>query len=118
MDVKRVEWISNFVSNSGGQQSERIQSLRLERLLGGAAAFCDIAQDHGVTDLLARPVWLIRIGLVHLATLNNQRHDVKVDESIGRIKNLHIAADRSAALGEGVPIETAHPFFELFPDRF
>ena len=108
------------MSHAGGQQGESVQAFRLERLLGGTPAFGDIAQDHGVADLLAgrcaRPFQNGCIG--GLAPLHDQRHHIKINEAIGRIENFHVATDGPAALGERTPIETAHPLIELFADRF
>ena len=48
--------------------------------------------------------------------LDHQRHDVKIDEAIFRIKNFHVTAQRSDALGKRSPIEAANTFVEPFSD--
>src|SRR5206468_10099240 len=53
-----------------------------------------------------------------LAVFNYQRHDVKIDEAICRIKNFHVATYRTATLGERFPVETADALVETFPDGF
>jgi hypothetical protein len=50
------------------------------------------------------------------AILDHQRHDVKIDEAIFRIKNFHVATKRFAALGKRPPIKAANAFVEPFPD--
>ena len=51
------------------------------------------------------------------AALDHQRHNVKIDEPIRRIKNLDVPADRGAALGQRFPLQAAHPLIEAFADR-
>ena len=48
--------------------------------------------------------------------LNHQRHDVKIDEAIFRIEDLHVTTERSAALGQRSPIKPANAFVEPFSD--
>ncbi len=50
MDVERVERIADLVRDPGGEEGERRQSFRLDRLLGRAPVLRDVAQDHGVAD--------------------------------------------------------------------
>src|SRR5438034_9840385 len=133
MDVKRVERITNLVRNTGGEQRERMQSLRLNDLLCGAPTLGDIAQDHGVANLFAvvgggDPIRCFTerghvstygvSGSGHgpsLAVFDHQRHDIKIDETICRIKNFHVATDRPAALSMRLPIETADVLVEPLP---
>src|SRR5207244_7272981 len=51
-----------------------------------------------------------------LAMLDHQRHDVKIDEAILRIKNFHVMADWPATLRQRFPIETLDTFVERFAD--
>src|SRR5205809_1135558 len=134
MDVQRVERITDLVCNAGGEQRERIQSLRLNDLLCGAPTLGDIAQDHSVANLFTvagdgdpircftkrYPVSTYGVsGSSHgpsLPVFDHQRHDIKIDETICRIKNFHVATDRPAALSKRLPIETADALIEPFPD--
>src|SRR5262249_61933306 len=50
------------------------------------------------------------------AMFDHQRHDVKIDEAIFRIKNFHVSTERSAALSKRSPIEAANTFIEPFSD--
>src|SRR5438105_15097352 len=95
--------------DSGGEQSQGIQALAFNCFLGGATAFRDIAQNNGVANLVARSVPLH----IFCPMLDDQRHDVEVDETIRWIKNFEIARHWPATSGEGVPIQSAHPLIEL-----
>src|SRR5207302_3808104 len=53
MNVERVQWVANLVGNAGGEQSERVEPLRFNRLLFSPAAFRDIAQNNCMPDLRA-----------------------------------------------------------------
>ena len=46
VNVQRVKRITDLVRNACRQQHQRIQTFRLNRLLRGAAALSDVAQDH------------------------------------------------------------------------
>ena len=50
MDVKRVQRIADLMRDAGGEQSERVEPLRLDRLFSGAPRLGNVAQNHGVTD--------------------------------------------------------------------
>jgi hypothetical protein len=50
------------------------------------------------------------------AVLDHQRHDVKIDEAIFRIKNLHVTTERSATFSKRFPIEATSTFVEPFSD--
>jgi hypothetical protein len=101
MDVKRIERVSNLVRYPSRQQRERIQSLGFDRFLCRASALGDVAQNHGMTNLL-RCSRRSRAGNTvpasRIARFDYQWHDVKIDEPIRGIKNLHIPADWSRAL--------------------
>ena len=76
-------------------------------------------------DLFARAAWPAggrrgdqrRLDLIigRLA-LDHQRHAVKIDESVGRIEDFHVAADRAFAR-ESVPIQPANPLVQTFAER-
>ena len=118
MDVERVERIADLVGNARGEQGERIQSLRLNDLLRRAPALGDIAQDHGVANLFAVAGTVSISGVsdsshgASLAVFDHQRHDVKIDEAICRIKNFHVPTDWPAALSKRFPIETEDALVE------
>src|SRR5438105_4407798 len=95
--------------DSGGEQSQRIQALALNRFFRGATAFRDIAQDNGVADLVTYSVGLH----IFCAMLDYQRHDVEVDESIRWIENFEVARDWPATSGQRMPVQTTHPLIEL-----
>src|SRR6266581_9776973 len=97
------------------QQGERIQSLALDRFLRCAPALGNVAHDDGVADLLAVAAVVGRGIFISVhPRLDHQRHDVKVDEPVSRIKNLEVAGNGTTAVGERVPIEATHSFVELF----
>ena len=52
MNVERVERIADFMRNPGSEQSQRVQPLRLDRLLFAASSFSDVAQNNRVSYLL------------------------------------------------------------------
>ena len=52
VNVQRVEWITDLVRNACCQQRQRIQTFRLNGLLGCAPALSDVAQDHNMANLL------------------------------------------------------------------
>src|SRR5438874_3376300 len=134
MDVQGVKGVAEFMGDTSGEQRERVESLALDRFFRCASALGDVAHDNGVTDLLRSrcrhgrcPGLFFRIALAAqtavsdysygvFARLDHQRHAVKVDEPISRIKNFHVARDRTAAVSQRVPIETPHAFVELFAD--
>ena len=116
------------MGDTGGEQGERVQSLALNRFFRCPPALSDVAHDNGVADLLRcrrdcrSPVRTGRtvtggVGYRRISRLDDEGHDVKVDEPISRIKNFQVAGDRTAAVGQRVPIETPHSFVELFADR-
>src|ERR1700736_1642838 len=112
MNVEGIEWVTDLMGHTGGEQGERIQALALNGLLRAAPALRDITQNHGVSDLLCGNVNLI----VVRAPLDDQRHDIKIYDATGRIKNFDVPADRSAALGERFPIQPANAFIEPLAD--
>ena len=48
---------------------------------------------------------------------DRERHDVKIYETILRIEDFHVTADRAFRLGKSVPIQAAHSFVQPFADR-
>src|SRR5437660_10754796 len=66
-----------------------------------------------MTDLPGGDVDLI----VGRAMFDREGNDVKINETILRIKNFHVATDRSFRLGKSVPIQAAHSFVQPFADR-
>ena len=62
------------------------------------------------------PAGVSASGYSRLAVLHHQRHNVKIDEAILRIKNFDVMTDWSAALSERFPIETPDTFVESFAD--
>src|SRR5215467_4825670 len=126
MNVQRVERVADLVGYACCQQCQRIQPFRLNGLLGCPPALGNIAQDHDVSDLGRRswshgPVARIlfdasqrRGDSASFTMLDNERHDVKVDEAILRIKNFHVMADWPATLRQRFPIETSDSFVERF----
>src|ERR1017187_7436099 len=52
----------------------------------------------------------------YIVPLIVERHDVKIDEPVCRIKDFHVAANRSTALRQRFPIESAHAFVETLSD--
>src|SRR5438874_4647457 len=98
MDVERVQRIADFMRDACGEKGERIEPLRLDRFFRRAPALRDVAQDNGVAD------WFGVAGIVDpgyiFASLDHQRHDIKIQESICWIKNFHVAADGTGRLRE------------------
>src|SRR4029453_2132244 len=123
-----------LVGKAGGRKGGPFQSLRLNDLLGGAPTLGDIAQNHGVANLFTvtgggnpahcsakrSSVSISGVGdsshSPSLAVFDHQRHDVKINKAICRIKNFHVATDRPAALGKRLPIKAADALVEAFPD--
>src|SRR5437764_8922727 len=99
MNIERVKRVADFVGNSGGEQSQSVQSLGLDRLLLGAPTFSNVAQNNRVSDPLAcsRGRGPRRIGDsvpgCRILTLNHERDTIKINESVSGIENLHVAAD-------------------------
>ena len=52
VNVQRIQWIPDLVRDACCKQRQCVQSLRLNRFLGCAAARSDIAQDHYMANLL------------------------------------------------------------------
>ena len=105
MDVERIQRVPDFVRNASREQSQRIETFRFDRLLRRATAFGDVAQNHGVTDRL-RPRRLIFSSASARRSIV-KRHNVKIDEPVRRIKNLHVATERAGRFRKRVPIQTA-----------
>ena len=55
--------------------------------------------------------------VVRHAPLDDQRHDIEIDEAVRRIENFHVAAERGVGLRKRFPIEPPHLFVERFADR-
>ena len=106
------------MSHASRQKSQRIESLGLQRLLGGTAAFRDIAQDHRETDMFDRRRCAIAAisTLVRFTRFDDQRDDVEIDEAVGRIEDFHVATERPAALSERAPVQASNAFAQLFAD--
>src|SRR5436309_6389275 len=118
MNVERIEWVANFVGHTGGEEGEGIESLGLDCLLGRAPAFGNVAQNDRVTDRLGAAVAGVgdcdlraraMTGLsdpssnLRVPALDQQRHNVKIQEPVSWIKDFHVAADSALRLGEGFP---------------
>src|SRR6267143_787668 len=106
MNVQGIEWVADFMSDAGGEQSQRVQALRLDCLLFAAPTFSDVTKNDRVSDLFARGVDFSiasragalrrRIDLiVSRLTFDYERDAVEIDEAVRRIKDFHVAADRA-----------------------
>ena len=67
--------------HSSRKKSERRKALAFDGLLRRAAILSDVAQDDRATNELLMRVFA------------NKRHDIEIQESVFRIKDLEIAAD-------------------------
>ena len=105
------------MSHPGGEQGQRVQSFGLDRLLLGAPAFSNVAQNDRMSDPFAGDVDLVVINFVFgRLSFDHERDAVKIDEAIGRIKDLHIAADRGFTR-ESVPIQASNALVQTFSER-
>src|SRR5260370_14327048 len=118
MNIERVERIPDLVRDAGSKQSERVEPLRFERLLRASPALGDVAQDDRVTDALPRdvhPLLAMAVGVVLVRTyltLDHQRHDVEINETIRWIKNLHVPAHRAFTARKRFPIKPTNALIQ------
>src|SRR3984893_200982 len=94
------------------EQGQGVQPFALDCLLHAPPALGDVAQDNRMTHLYSRYVDLI----LGRPPFDHERNDVKINEAVGWIKNLDIAADRPATLRERPPIQSADALIEPFSD--
>ena len=106
MDVQGIEWISNLVRHPCGEQRKRGQLLRLNGLLRRAPRLRDIAQDHRIVHLLRRG----HAGPFARNGVEPQRHDVKIQKPMLRVKHLHVAGHHFSRLHQRCPIQPAQTF--------